>query len=126
MTQGRRLGPASGCRPSHRHGGLRAGHFAAARDLDTSSWVVPQRPNSSKPRGATDDSNRTASQTVNVVPDGTRQMDDHVAGQQSLQPGAVESCEKCTVQDFFPAPPLVGAREILQMLRVGMHDVEVG
>jgi hypothetical protein len=76
--------------------------------------------------GATNDSNRTASQTVNVVPDGARQMDERVAGQQSLQPGAVESGEKRTVQDFFPAPPLVGSREVLQMLRLGMHDVEVG
>jgi hypothetical protein len=40
-------------------------------------------------------------------------MDERVAGQQSLQPGAVESGEKRSVQDFFPAPPLVGSREIL-------------
>jgi hypothetical protein len=53
-------------------------------------------------------------------------MDERVAGQQSLQPGAVESGEKRTIQDFFPAPPLAGSREILQMLRLGMHDVEVG
>jgi hypothetical protein len=53
-------------------------------------------------------------------------MDECVAGQQSLQPGAVESSEKRTVQDFFPAPPLVGSREVLQMLRLGMHDVEMG
>jgi hypothetical protein len=72
------------------------------------------------------DCNRTASQTVNVVSDGARQMDERVAGQQSLQPGAVESREKRTVQDFFPAPPLVGSREVLSMLRLGLHDVEVG
>jgi hypothetical protein len=77
-------------------------------------------------RGATDDSNRTPSQTVNVVPNGPRQMDERVAGQQSLQPGAVESGEKRTVQDSFPAHPLAGSREILQMLRLGMHDVEMG
>ena len=61
-----------------------------------------------------------------MVPDGARQMDERVASQQSLQPGAMESGEKRSVQDFFPAPPLVGAREILQMLWLGMHDVEVG
>jgi hypothetical protein len=72
------------------------------------------------------DSNRTASQTVNVVSDGARQMDERVAGEQSLQSGAVESGEKRTVQDFFPAPALAGSREVLQMLRLGMHDVEVG
>jgi hypothetical protein len=53
-------------------------------------------------------------------------MDERVASQQSLQPGAMESGEKRSVQDFFPAPSLVGAREILQMLWLGMHDVEVG
>jgi hypothetical protein len=53
-------------------------------------------------------------------------MDEHVAGEQSLQPGAVESGKKRNVQDFFPAHPLVDSRQVLQMLRLGMHDVEVG
>jgi hypothetical protein len=40
--------------------------------------------------------------TVDVVPDGPDQMDERVAGQQSLQSGAVESGEKRVIQDFLP------------------------
>jgi hypothetical protein len=61
-----------------------------------------------------------------VVPDGSDQVDEPVAGQQSLQSGAVESGEKRTIQDFFPAPPLAGSGEVFQMLGLRMHDVEVG
>jgi hypothetical protein len=53
-------------------------------------------------------------------------MDERVAGQQPLQSGAVESGEKRAIQDFFPTPPLAGSGEVFQMLRLGLHDVEVG
>jgi hypothetical protein len=53
-------------------------------------------------------------------------MDEPVAGQQSLQSGAVESGEKRTIQDFFPASPLAGTGQVFQMLGLRMHDVEVG
>jgi hypothetical protein len=53
-------------------------------------------------------------------------MDERVAGQQSLQSGAVESSEKRIIQDFFPAPALAGSSEVFQMLGLRMHDVEVG
>jgi hypothetical protein len=53
-------------------------------------------------------------------------MDEPVAGQQSIQSGAVESGEKRAVQDFFPAPSLAGPSEVFQMLGLRMHDVEVG
>jgi hypothetical protein len=53
-------------------------------------------------------------------------MDERVAGQQSLQSGAVESGEKRAIQDFFPAPPLAIPGEVFQMLGLRMHDVEVG
>ncbi len=49
-----------------------------------------------------------------------------VAGQQSLQSGAVESGEKRAIQDVFPTPPLAGSGEVFQMLGLRMHDVEVG
>jgi hypothetical protein len=84
------------------------------------------RPHSSKPRGATHDSNRAASQTDDVVPDGTRKMDGVVASQQSLQSWSVEPAEKRAISDLLPAPPLAGSGEVLQMLRLGMHDVEMG
>jgi hypothetical protein len=77
-------------------------------------------------REATHDTNGTAGQTVDVVPDGPDQMVEPVASQQSLQSGAVESCEKRAIQDFFPAPPLAGPSEVFQMLGLRMHDVEVG
>jgi hypothetical protein len=72
------------------------------------------------------DTNGTAGQAVDVVPDGPHQMDERVAGQQSLQSGAVESGEKRTIQDFFPTPPLAGSGEVFQMLGLRMHDVAVG
>jgi hypothetical protein len=72
------------------------------------------------------DTNGTAGQAVDVVPDGSDQVDEPVAGQQSVQSGAVESRKKRTIQDFFPAPPLAGSGEVFQMLGLWMHDVEVG
>ena len=77
-------------------------------------------------REAHHDTDGTAGQTVDVVPDGPDQMDERVAGQQSLQSGAVESGEKRAVQDVFPTPPLAGSGEVFQMLGLRMHDVEVG
>lgn len=77
-------------------------------------------------REATHDINRTPSQTVDVVPDGPHQMDERMAGQQSLQSWAVESGEKCALQDFFPTHPLAGSGEVFQVLGFGMHDVAVG
>jgi hypothetical protein len=68
----------------------------------------------------------TAGQAVDVVPDGSDQVDEPVAGQQSLQSGTVESGKKRTIPDFFSAPPLVGSGEVFQMLGLRMHDVEVG
>jgi hypothetical protein len=49
-----------------------------------------------------------------------------VAGQQSLQSRAVEQAEKRAIPDFFPTTPLGVSGEVLQMLRLGMHDVEMG
>ena len=75
---------------------------------------------------ANHDINGTAGQTDDVVPDGPDQMDERVAGQQSLQSGAVESGEKCAIPDFLPTTPLAVSGEVFQMLRLWMHDVEVG
>jgi hypothetical protein len=77
-------------------------------------------------REATHDSNRTAGETVNVVPDGPGQMAGVMAGQQPFQSRAVESAEKRTIPDFFPTPSLGVSGEVLQMLRLGMYDVEMG
>jgi hypothetical protein len=74
----------------------------------------------------THDTDGTAGQTVDVVPDGPDQMVEPLAGQQSLQSGAMESTEKCPVQDFFSTPPLAGPGEVFQMLGLRMHDVEMG
>jgi len=76
-------------------------------------------------REATHDSNRAAGQTVDVVPDGTGQMAEGVASQQSLQSWSLEPAEKRAISDFLPANPLAVSGEILQMLRLGMHDVEM-
>jgi hypothetical protein len=61
-----------------------------------------------------------------VVPDGTDKMDGRVASQQSLQCWSLESAEKCSIPDFFPTTPLAVSGEVLQMLRLGMYDVEMG
>jgi hypothetical protein len=53
-------------------------------------------------------------------------MDGRVASQQSLQSRSLESAEKRGIPDFFPAHPLARSGEVLQMLWLRMHDVEVG
>jgi hypothetical protein len=53
-------------------------------------------------------------------------MDECVASQQSLQSWSLEPAEKRPVPDFFPTTPLGVPGEILQMRRLGMHDVEMG
>jgi hypothetical protein len=95
------------------------------KELDTRSGVVPGLVIQAS-REATDDSDRATGQTGNVVPDGARQMAGVVAGEQSLQSRAVESAEKRIFPDFFPTTPLAVSGEVLQMLRFGMHDVEMG
>jgi hypothetical protein len=77
-------------------------------------------------REATHDSDRAAGQTVDVVPDGTGKMAEGVASQQSLQSRSVEPAEKRAISDFLPTAPLALSGEVLQMLRLGMHDVEMG
>ena len=77
-------------------------------------------------REATHDTNGTAGQTVDVVPDGPDQVDERVAGQQSLQSWPLESAEECAIPDFLPASPLAIPGEVFQMLGLRMHDVEVG
>jgi hypothetical protein len=53
-------------------------------------------------------------------------MDECVASQQSLQPWSLEPDKKRILSDLLPTTPLAFSREILQMLRLGMYDVEVG
>jgi len=60
-----------------------------------------------------------------VVPDGTGQMAEGVASQQSLQSWSLEPSEKRAISDFLPTNPLAVSGEVLQMLRLGMHDVEM-
>jgi hypothetical protein len=98
---------------------------AVARTLDTCSRVV-QSVLTQVSREATHDSDRAAGQTVDVVPDGTGQMAEGVASQQSLQSGSVEPAEKRSVSDFLSTTPLALSGEVLQMLRLGMHDVAMG
>jgi hypothetical protein len=61
-----------------------------------------------------------------VVPDGTGQVAEGVARQQSLQSWSLEPAEKRTVSDFLPTNPLALSGKVLQMLRLGVHDVEMG
>src|SRR5258708_5179804 len=53
-------------------------------------------------------------------------MAEGVASQQSLQSRSVEPAEKRTVSDLLPTTPLALSGEVLQMLRLRMHDVEMG
>jgi len=80
---------------------------------------------SSLSREASHDTNGTAGQTVDVVPDGPDQMDERVASQQSLQSWSLEPAEERTVPDFLPTHPLAVPGEVFQMLGLRMHDVEV-
>jgi hypothetical protein len=77
-------------------------------------------------REATHDTNGTAGQTVDVVPNGPDQMDERVAGQQSLQSWSLEPAEERAIPDFLPTNPLAVPGEVFQMLGLRMHDVEVG
>jgi hypothetical protein len=52
-------------------------------------------------------------------------MAEGVASQQSLQSWSLEPAEKRAISDFLPANPLAVSGEVLQMLRLGMHDVEM-
>ena len=61
-----------------------------------------------------------------MVPDGAGKMDERVASQQSLQSRSLEQAEERSIPDFFPANPLAVSGEVLQMLGLGMHDVEMG
>jgi hypothetical protein len=61
-----------------------------------------------------------------VVPDGTGQVAEGVARQQSLQSRSLEPVEKRSVSDFLPTNSLALSGEVLQVLRIGMHDVEMG
>jgi hypothetical protein len=76
-------------------------------------------------REATDDTNGTAGQTVDVVPDGADQMGERVAGQQSFQSWSLEPAEERAIPDFLPTNPLAVPGEVFQMLGLRMHDVEV-
>jgi len=49
-----------------------------------------------------------------------------VASQQSVQSWSLEPAEKRIFPDVLPATPLAVSGEVLQMLRLGMYDVEVG
>jgi len=75
---------------------------------------------------ANHDTDGTPSQTVDVVSDGPDQMGERVASQQSLQSWSLEPAEERTIPDFLPTPPLAVPGEVLQMLGLRMHDVEVG
>jgi len=77
-------------------------------------------------RKQTHDTNGTAGQTVDVVPDGPDQMAGVVAGQQSLQSWSLEPAEERAIPDFLPTNPLAVPGEVFQMLGLGMHDVEMG
>src|SRR5258708_22446425 len=53
-------------------------------------------------------------------------MAEGVASQQSLQSWSVQPAEKRRVSDFLPTSQLAVSGEVLQMLRLGMHDVAMG
>jgi hypothetical protein len=53
-------------------------------------------------------------------------MGERVAGQQSLQSWSLEPAKERGISDFLPTTPLAVPGEVLQMLGLRMHDVEVG
>jgi hypothetical protein len=75
---------------------------------------------------ATHDSDRTASQTNDVVPDGTRAVAIQSCCVQSRQSGSLGPVQERTIPNFFSASPLAVPGEVLQVLWFGMHDVEMG
>jgi hypothetical protein len=75
---------------------------------------------------STHDTDGTAGQTDDVVPDGADQMDEHVAGEQSLESWSLEPAEERPIPDFLPTNPLAVPSEVFQVLGLRMHDVEVG
>src|SRR5712664_646046 len=52
-------------------------------------------------------------------------MAEGVASKQSLQSRSMEPAEERDISDFLPTTPLAVSGEVLQMLRLGMHDVEM-
>jgi hypothetical protein len=94
--------------------------------LITTDPRLCQKASSLRRRKATHDTNGTAGQTVDVVPDGSDQMGERVAGQQSLQSWSLEPAKERAIPDFLPTNPLAVPGEVFQMLGLRMHDVEVG
>jgi hypothetical protein len=112
--------------PGYELGGDERGAIGAVAETLTPVPGLFQSILTQASREATHDSDRAAGQTVDVVPDGTGQMAEGVASQQSLQSWSLEPVEKRTVSDFLPTNPLALSGEVLPMLRLGMHDVEMG
>src|SRR5258708_3279570 len=108
--------------------------FPAHQERDPSAGVGGPRDNLDAPAQTpappagwpTHDTNVTAGQTDDVVPDGPDQMDERVAGQQSLQSWSLEPAEERAIPDILPTNALAVPGEVFQMLGLRMHDVGVG
>jgi hypothetical protein len=71
------------------------------------------------------DRNRATSQADDVVSDGTNKMADQTSCLQPFQSGQMGPAQEPAVRDTFSATPLGVPVEVFQMLRIGLHDVEM-
>jgi hypothetical protein len=75
---------------------------------------------------AAHDSTGAASQTIDVVPDGAHTICGNRPAIQSLQTLLVAPAKERDLSHAVSTNSLVVPGEILQMLWLGMHDVEMG
>ena len=76
-------------------------------------------------REAGHDSNGATGQADDVVSDGADQMADQTSRLQPVESWQVGPAQEPAVHNPFSAPPLGVPGEVLQVLRIGMHDVEM-
>jgi hypothetical protein len=95
------------------------------KELDTCSRVVPSVFTQAKLE-ATHDSIRAAGQANDVVPDGAHAICGNRLRIQSLKTPSLAPAKERDLSHAVSTNSLVDPREVLQMLRLGMHDVEMG
>jgi hypothetical protein len=74
-------------------------------------------------REASHDRDGATGQADDVVSDGADQMAGETPCLQPLKPGPLGSGKKCSFPDPLPAHPLAVPGQVLQVLRLRMHDV---
>ena len=77
-------------------------------------------------REASHDSDGATGQADDVVSNGADQMADPASCVQPFKSRRVGATQKPIIHRSFPAAPLGVPGEVFQMLRIRMHDVEMG